>query len=91
MPPFLVNEEIPGTPNAVLIARYCKLFGISPADELGILDGTMRMAVNWACYIAYVQSENNENEKAQDTKQYEAEAMGKFLQQLEVDKSAARS
>lgn len=81
---FLVKQEIEGTPNAVLVARYCKLFGLEPSLQLDIAshETTMRMAINWACYLAYVQSENEEYTKAQDKGQHEAVAMGKFLEDL---------
>lgn len=81
---FLIKQEIEGTPNAVLIARYCKIFGLEPADQFGIasFETSMRVAVNWACYIAYVQSENEEYQKAQDKTQNEAIGLGKFIDQL---------
>lgn len=79
MPTFLIAEPVKGTPNAVLIARYCKLFGISPADELGIIDNQLRVAVNWGCYIAYQEAENQLTEEAQKTKENEVMALDKHL------------
>lgn len=66
----------------MLIARYCKLFGLSPAKELGILDRTMKMAINWGCYLAYVLSENEEHEKANDKSQQEAFVLSEFVNEL---------
>lgn len=51
----------------------------------------MRVAVNWACYIAYVEAENKDYQEAKGKSQDEAFAMNKFLEQLEEDKKAARS
>lgn len=73
---------VEGTPNAVLIARYCKLFGIAPADEFGVIDPIMRMAINWACYVSYQHAENLAYEDAKDTKQSEVSAFGAHLDQL---------
>lgn len=42
----------------------------------------MRMAFNWACYIAYAYSENEDYKKAQDKGEQEAVAMGQFLEEL---------
>lgn len=58
---------------------------------MGILDGSMRMAVNWACYIAYVQAENEEYQKAQNKKEYEALAMAKMFKELEDEAEARQS
>lgn len=72
------------------MARYCKLFGLEPADQFGIAtsETSMRVAINWACYIAYVQSENEEYQKAQDKGQNEAIAMGKFLEELKEESTS---
>ncbi len=72
-------------PNAVLIAKYCKLFGLEPALQLGISSnetGPLRMAINYACYIAHSQSENEDYTKAQDKNSQEAFAMDKFIEEL---------
>lgn len=89
---FLCKEEIRGTPNAVLIARYCKLFGLEPSDQLGIAEHetAMRVAVNWACYIGFVQSENEDYQKAQEKGEMEATALAKFLEEIEEESKSAR-
>ena len=91
MPTFLKSEPIKGTTNAVLIARYCKLFGISPAEELGIIDNHMRVAVNWACYLAYQQNENDLNSEAQKTKEKETLALGQHLDLIKELEEASKS
>lgn len=91
MPPFLAKEPLEGTPNALLIARYCKLFGIAPADEFGIIDPMMRMAVNYGCYISHQYAENLEYEKAQKTKENEAFAMNEHLKMLKELEEKATS
>lgn len=72
------------------MARYCKLFGLEPAAQLNIADHetTMRVAINWACYIAYQQAENEEYQKAQDKSGMEAIEMGRFLKELEEQQSS---
>lgn len=83
-----MEEPVKGTPNAVLIARYCKMFGVAPADELGIIDNQLRMAVNWGCYIAHQEAENQLNAEAQKTKENEATILGReldLIRQLEED------
>lgn len=84
-------EPVKGTPNAVLIARYCKLFGVSPADELGIVDNQLRVAVNWGCYIAYQEAENQLNENAQKTKENETMALSKHLDFIKELEEASKS
>lgn len=77
----------------MLIARYCKLFGLNPADEVGIIpeETTMRMAINWACYVAYVQSENEEHQKAQEKGTLEADALSKFVEELKEQSTSSRN
>lgn len=70
----------------MLLARYCKLFGLSPAEEMK--KDTLNMAINWACYVAYAQSENEEYQKAQEKGQTEALAMGKFIEELKEQASS---
>ncbi len=42
----------------------------------------MRMAINWACYIAYVQSENEEYQKANEKTGDESVALGRLIEEL---------
>lgn len=51
----------------------------------------MRVAVNWACYAAYQQSENELHEEAQKTKQNETVALGKHLDFLKELEEASKS
>lgn len=51
----------------------------------------MRVAVNWACYIAYCESENEEYQKAKDKGQSEAMAFGKFMEELKEQSSSSRN
>lgn len=67
-------------PNALLIARYCKLFGLSPAEE--VLGSPLKMAINLGCYIAYAESENEEYQKSVEKGGNEALAMGKLLEEI---------
>lgn len=79
------------TPNAVLIGRYCRLFGIAPADEFGVIDVPLRFAINWACYIAYQHAENLANDEALKTKKRETNALGLHLDQLRELEEMGRS
>lgn len=50
----------------------------------------MRIAINWACYIAYAQSENEEYQKAQQKGELEALAFSKFMDELQESSTSAR-
>lgn len=67
-----------------MIARYCKLFGLSPAEELA--KEPANMAINWTCFVAYCVAENELSEQAKDGKnkkqEQQAHAMAKFLDEL---------
>lgn len=43
----------------------------------------MRVAVNWACYIAYAQSENEDHQKAVETNGAEAMAFGELMKEIQ--------
>lgn len=76
----------------MLIARYCKLFGLEPADQLGILksETTMRMAINWACAVALFESENDDYQKAHKKGEMEAAEFARFLAEIEESSTTAR-
>jgi hypothetical protein len=42
------------------------MFGLEPADQ--ILGDPIRMDINLACYIAVVEGENTDNDRAKETK-----------------------
>ena len=49
----------------------------------------MRVAVNWACYVAYQEAENQLNEDAQKTKENETMSLSKHLDFLkELDEAS---
>lgn len=74
----------------LLIARVSKMFGVEPADQLGIMpyETAMRMAINWACYLAEVTSQNEEYQKAQANHENEAFGITRMLEELQEQQSS---